>query len=177
MAQATTRRIGRVMRPESSSALSRSAERRPPTRKRPHLGGEWKEEFLEELQANGGFVQHACDAVGIVRSTFYRARQQDEAFAVAVADARDYGTESLEREVYRRAFAGSDLLAMFTLKARLPHIYRDNYRLPVSLDEDQLTAITRAMQDALGQVELSPQQERDFLARLESGLKGMEEAA
>ena len=79
---------------------------------------------------NGGCILYACETVGIHPLTFHRARQQDEAFAVAFADARDYAVESLEHEAHRRALDGSDLLIIFLLKANRPHMYRDNYKVP-----------------------------------------------
>lgn len=100
--------------------------------------------FLAELAA-GWSVTKAAKQAGVERRRFYEARDQDEAFAAAWAEAFDQGTDALEDELHRRAtegftertfdgagklvrsvqrIAGNELLA--TLKARRPEKYREN---------------------------------------------------
>lgn len=99
--------------------------------------------FLEAY-ARGGRIKDAADEAGVDRTTILRWRREDPDFAKLVADAEELGTQLLEDEAYRRAFAGveeavhykgevvdhvtkySDLLLIFLLKARLPKKYRDN---------------------------------------------------
>lgn len=90
--------------------------------------GAWKPAFLEAL-AESGMVSEACAKAGVNRSTAYRARQADEAFALAWADVEERATEELERVVLKRAIEGSDTLAMFLLKARRPEKYRENVKV------------------------------------------------
>jgi hypothetical protein len=65
----------------------------------------WKEPFLEALR-RVPVVQHACDAVGILRCTAYRARISDKDFAEAWEDAMEAGVDEAEREAFRRAVQG-----------------------------------------------------------------------
>jgi len=65
----------------------------------------WHEAFLAALRSMP-VVQHACDAVGIQRSTAYRAREADEAFAQAWDDAMEAGIDRAEQEALRRGMVG-----------------------------------------------------------------------
>jgi hypothetical protein len=65
----------------------------------------WYAAFLAALREKP-VVQHACDAVGIERSTAYRARQADKAFADAWADAMEAGVDRAESEAFRRGVEG-----------------------------------------------------------------------
>jgi hypothetical protein len=70
-----------------------------------HHHFDWKPVFLESLRAMP-VVAHACAAVGIERSTAYRAREADEGFAQAWDDAMEEGVDRAEGEAYRRAVVG-----------------------------------------------------------------------
>lgn len=113
----------------------------------PTFSQPWMQRFIEFL-GEGGHVSGACRAARVGRSTAYRHRQADEAFAVAWADAEQESTERLEEEAYRRAHDGltrnkydkdgnllceelvySDTLMIFLLKARDPEKYRDRLDL------------------------------------------------
>src|SRR5206468_803097 len=59
----------------------------------------------------------------------YDLRCADEQFADAWEDALEAGTQVLEDEARRRALDRSDTLLIFLLKARRPHVYRDNVRV------------------------------------------------
>jgi hypothetical protein len=65
----------------------------------------WREAFLEALRRMP-VVAYACDTVGIDRSTAYRARQADEAFAEAWDDALETGIDRAEQEAFRRGVHG-----------------------------------------------------------------------
>lgn len=65
----------------------------------------WREAFLASLR-DRPIVQCACDAVGINRSTAYRARKDDEAFAEAWDDAMETGIDRAEAEAFRRGVVG-----------------------------------------------------------------------
>ncbi len=67
----------------------------------------WREPFLQALR-DWPIVQHACDTVGIQRSTAYRTRMADEEFAKAWDDAMEAGVDKAEREAFRRAVEGVD---------------------------------------------------------------------
>jgi hypothetical protein len=134
--------------------------------------------FLYEL-AQDGCITYACQAARVSRSTAYTARQRDEDFALAWSDALDIAYESLVKEAHRRALSGSDLLMIFLMKGLHPEIWRDNYRLPASveLDEQQLASMTSAITNAMTQANLSEAQKRAFRESLEDRLRAMENAA
>jgi hypothetical protein len=104
---------------------------------------DWKPDFLNTLKL-GGHVMNAAQVAGVTRQTAYKARDSDEDFALAWADAIEEATETLERVAVRRATVGtkrpvfyrgevvgsirdiSDTLLIFLLKSRRPEVYRDN---------------------------------------------------
>lgn len=106
----------------------------------------WHKPFLASLKA-GSTLKDACAAAGISKQNAYQARQRDEAFAVAWAEAWEDGAEVMEAELFRRAVTGidkpvyqggklvgvireySDTLLIFGLKARKPETYRENQRI------------------------------------------------
>ena len=117
--------------------------------------GDWKPAFLDAF-AQSGMVSEACRSVGIDRSTAYKTRQRDEAFALAWADVEERSTEELEREAKRRAVDGSDTLMIFLLKARRPEKYRENVKIEHAgtikqdlsgVDSEQLRERARALID------------------------------
>lgn len=65
----------------------------------------WSAAFLASLREMP-IVQRACDAVGIERSTAYRARHADPEFAKAWDDALESGIDRAEQEAFRRAVTG-----------------------------------------------------------------------
>lgn len=66
---------------------------------------DWKPAFLAALR-EWPVVAHACRAVGIERSTGYRARETDELFAKAWDDAMEDGIDRAEQEAFRRGVVG-----------------------------------------------------------------------
>lgn len=93
-------------------------------RRRANAQRAWKDAFLQALQDTGTVVQ-ACQAAGISRSAAYRARQEDEDFALRWHDVDETFVEILERTAYTRAINGSDRLLEFLLKAKRPAVYRE----------------------------------------------------
>jgi len=75
--------------------------------------------------AMGYSVSNACRAQGISRQTYYRWRDEDEAFAAAADHALEQGTDLLEDKARDRAARTSDTLMIFLLKARRPDKYRE----------------------------------------------------
>lgn len=65
----------------------------------------WQATFLASLRSFP-VVARACEAVGIERSTAYRARQADEVFAKAWDDAMEDGVDRAEAEAFRRGVVG-----------------------------------------------------------------------
>ena len=65
----------------------------------------WRDAFLAALREMP-VVQHACNAVGIERSTAYRARHADETLAKAWDEAMEAGIDKAEQEAFRRGVVG-----------------------------------------------------------------------
>lgn len=70
-----------------------------------HHHFDWKPAFLAALRELP-VIAHACKAVGIERSTAYRAREADQAFADAWDDAVEDGVDRAEQEAFRRGVVG-----------------------------------------------------------------------
>jgi hypothetical protein len=68
---------------------------------------DWKPVFLTALR-EVPVVSRACAAVGIERSTAYRAAEIDSAFKAAWDDAMEAGIDKAEQEAFRRAVEGTD---------------------------------------------------------------------
>lgn len=106
----------------------------------------WKPAFLAALR-EVPVVSRACDAVGIERSTAYRAAEADPSFREAWDDAMEVGIDRAEAEAFRRAVEGtekgvwhqgiqvgservySDALMSLLLKGRRKKIYADRTEL------------------------------------------------
>lgn len=89
---------------------------------------EWKPAFLEQLEASPD-VSIAAKAAGVDRSTAYRARQSDEAFAVAWADAIDKSLDAVEAALIQRACEKDTTAAIFLLKSHRPLVYGDRQEI------------------------------------------------
>jgi hypothetical protein len=109
--------------------------------------------FLEHLMESGSVVDAARLADLSVKSIRQFRRNNPKA-QQAYEQALDIGTDAIEAELHRRAVQGimepvfykgrrvntvrkkSDVLLMFLLKSRRPHIYRDNAPLPEGQEDD-----------------------------------------
>jgi hypothetical protein len=137
---------------------------------------DWKPTFLKCLAING-CVQHAAHAAGIARETAHHAKQKDEEFALAWHDAVERSTESLEAEGICRALNTSDLLLMFFLKARRPHLYRENAQIwKEQLDEQHMATIVEAVKNAAFATGLAADDFQSFTEELEQQLRKFEKA-
>lgn len=65
----------------------------------------WHEPFLAALRQYP-VLQHACDAVGVDRSTAWRQMQRDKEFKAAMDEAMEAGIDRAEQEAFRRAVVG-----------------------------------------------------------------------
>ena len=107
-------------------------------------------------------VSAACAQVNVGRTTVYRWRKEDAAFAEAWDQLDEQITDQLEREAYRRAVEGteepifhrgqqvgsvkkySDRMLEMLLRARKPEKYRDR----VSIEDDREMARKRELERA-----------------------------
>jgi hypothetical protein len=65
----------------------------------------WQEAFLAALRQMP-VIRHACDTVGIERTTAWRARQANKDFAQLWDDAMADGVDRAEQEAFRRGVTG-----------------------------------------------------------------------
>ena len=94
-------------------------------------------------------VTEALKKVKVSRSTLYRWRQTDADFDEKWTAIDEEVVEELEAVVMRRAKNGSDVLAMFILKAKRPGVYRER----LSIDDDRESQKRREL-DAAPEEEL-----------------------
>lgn len=88
----------------------------------------WAKRFLKAFRETG-IVREAAKKTGIHHSTAYDLKATDADFARAWEEVEEWSTEQLEQVAYKRAVDGSDLLMIFLLKARKPHVYRDSVKV------------------------------------------------
>ena len=111
-----------------------------------HKHYDWKPPFLAALREYP-VIAHACRAVGIERTTAYRARETDPEFARDWDAALEDGIDRAEQEAYRRGVFGveepvyqggqlvgtrqvySDSLLSLVLKGRRKKVYADRTEL------------------------------------------------
>ena len=129
-------------------------------------------------------VSRACDAVGVERSTAYRAAEADPSFREAWDSAMEVGIDRAEAEAFRRAVEGtekgvwhqgvlvgservySDALMSLVLKGRRKKIYADRTEItgadggPV-VQVDETTRSARVAQ-LLALAERRKQAQQDF---------------
>ena len=85
-----------------------------------HKHFDWKPAFLAALR-DYPVIRHACDAVGVDRSTAWRARQADPEFASAWDDALEEGIDRAEQEAFRRGVVGFEEPVVH--QGRLSYVY------------------------------------------------------
>ena len=133
----------------NGKARSKDKGRKPGRKAIQYWTPKKKAEFLV-LISLGMAVAHACEKVGMSRTSAYQLREVDPDFSKLWADCYDSSTEVLESECYRRAKGWEEerilpggvihtvekydnLLLMFLLKARKPKMYRD--QVDVNINE------------------------------------------
>ena len=119
-----------------------------------HHHFDWKPAFLAALRELP-VIAHACKAVGIERSTAYRAREADEDFAQAWDDAMEEGIDRAEQEAFRRAVVGFEEPVID--KGRLAYRYeryedeegQEHYRLQLDANGQPIPLTVRKHSDTL----------------------------
>lgn len=102
-------------------------------------------QFLE-LYAKGLTVGQAARKVKISNVAIYKRVRNDAEFAKAYEEARESNTDELENIVHNLAVAGRDkVCCFFLLKARRPHIYRDNVTMQHTGGTEFVSAFVAAM--------------------------------
>jgi hypothetical protein len=90
----------------------------------------WHAAFLKALRRNPN-VAMACRAAGVNRTTAYRHRDDNEAFAVGWRAALDESVDLVEATAFKLASEGEPRLIEFILKAHRPSVYRDVQRMEI----------------------------------------------
>lgn len=111
--------------------------------------------FLDYLIECGN-VHDAARQADLTTKQIRKFRRNNPRAEAAFQEALDQGTDAIEAELHRRAVAGimepvfykgrrvntvrkkSDVLLMFLLKSRRPHLYRDNAPIPEQDSMDEL---------------------------------------
>lgn len=91
----------------------------------------WQKAFLAAYRQTG-VLGTSAQVAGVSRETVRKYRVKSPAFEAACVSAFDDSTDCLEAHALRRAMDAekpSDLLTIFLLKSKRPHIYRDNYSI------------------------------------------------
>lgn len=131
-----------------------------------HHHFDWKPAFLAALRELP-VIAHGCKAVGIERSTAYRARETDPAFAEAWDDAVEEGVDRAEQEAFRRAVVGFEEPVVYqgAITPRMAPMFDDDGE-PI-LDELTKTQKWGPVLDANGQpVPLTVRKHSDALLAL-----------
>lgn len=108
---------------------------------------EWRQPFLDAL-AECGSVRQAAKHANVGRTTVYRERLDDPAFARMWDVAKKLGIDALEDACIERGFNGSDTLLIFRLKAELPK-YRDKQPTGLNFTLEELQSMTLEQLDDL----------------------------
>lgn len=137
-----------------------------------HHPFDWKPAFLAALRELP-VIAHACKAVGIERSTAYRAREADEAFAEAWDSAVEDGVDRAEQEAFRRAVVGFEEPVID--KGRLAYRYEryedeegaEHYRLQLDANGQPIPLTVRKHSDALLALYLKGRRKKVYAERTE----------
>jgi len=122
--------------------------------------------FLDYLIECGN-VHDAARQADLTTKQIRKFRRGNPRAEAAFQEALDMGTDAIEAELHRRAVAGimepvfykgrrvntvrkkSDVLLMFLLKSRRPHIYRDNAPIPEDPNADELNHLEESPAEAI----------------------------
>jgi hypothetical protein len=84
----------------------------------------------------------ACRQAGILRGAYYDWRRDDETFRQETDAAIEAATDTLEDVARNRAIEHSDLLLIFLLRSRRPHIYNRRQTVTLAGDADNPLSVT-----------------------------------
>ena len=100
----------------------------------------WQDKFLDAF-AEEGNLQAAADIANITRQTVYNRLNDDPAFCEKHDEAYARFCASIEREIKRRGFAGSDMLLMAMANRHMPNEYRQNQKIEQTITHDYVVEI------------------------------------
>ena len=133
----------------------------------------WKPPFLAALR-EVPVIAHACKAVGIERSTAYRARETDLEFAEAWDDAVEEGIDRAEQEAFRRGVVGFEepvidkgRLAYQVERSVDPGTGEERYRPRLDANGQPVPLTVRKHSDALLALYLKGRRKKVYAERTE----------
>ena len=100
----------------------------------------WQDKFCEAF-AEEGNLQAAADIANISRATVYNRLNDDPEFREKHDEAYARFCASIEREIKRRAFAGSDMLIMAMANRHMPNEYRQRQEIQQTITHDYVVEI------------------------------------
>lgn len=134
---------------------------------------DWKPAYLAALR-QVPVIKHACEAAGIDRTTAWRAREADEAFAEAEREAMEEGIDRAEAEAFRRGVVGFEEPVID--KGRLAYRYEryvdeetgeEKYRLLLDEHGQPIPLTVRKHSDALLGLVLKGRRKKVYAERKE----------
>lgn len=133
---------------------------------------DWKPAYLAALR-QVPVIKHACEAAGIDRTTAWRAREADEAFAQAEQEAMEEGIDRAEAEAFRRGVVGFEEPVID--KGRLAYRYEryededgaEHYRLMLDANGQPIPLTVRKHSDAMLGLVLKGRRKKVYADRTE----------
>lgn len=133
---------------------------------------DWKPAYLAALR-QVPVIKHACEAAGIDRTTAWRAREADEAFAQAEQEAMEEGIDRAEAEAFRRGVVGFEEPVID--KGRLAYRYEryvdedgaEQYRLMLDANGQPIPLTVRKHSDAMLGLVLKGRRKKVYADRTE----------
>ncbi len=110
-----------------------------------------RRKFLDAY-AEGATVRIACKKAGISTVTVSNTVRKDPEFKRQYEEAMDRNTDALEQIVdgMARGKKPNMIACFFLLKARRPHVYRDNHTVQISAAAETVAAFVGAMAKVQG---------------------------
>jgi len=132
----------------------------------------WRDVFLAAL-SEMPVVAYACQAVGIQRSTAYRAREADEDFARAWDEAMEDGVDKAEQAAFKRGVHGWD--EPLTHQGHISHVLEpytkddgtQGYRPKLDANGNPIPVTVRKHSDALLALVLKGRRKQVYADRTE----------
>lgn len=100
----------------------------------------WQERFLADYKRNGN-LSNAAQMANVARQTVYNNQRDDRAFNEKCEEAYGIFCASIEREIKRRAFAGSDMLLIAMANRHMPAEYRQRQEIQQTITHDYVVEI------------------------------------
>ena len=100
----------------------------------------WQDRFLADYERNGNLM-NAAHVANVARQTVYNHQRDNPAFNEKCDEASGVFCASIEREIKRRAFAGSDMLLIAMANRHMPTEYRQRQEIQQTITHDYVVEI------------------------------------